>query len=89
MNCKYCGKTLANNNEAMQHAGECPVMNSNMMKTKKASDLKVGDKVLTKHGHIETIKKIGKGWTPTRIWLDYKSGEWSTVDKNDEIELAE
>ena len=25
--CTYCGKSLANNDDAENHAGECPVMN--------------------------------------------------------------
>lgn len=28
MKCFFCGEVLANNDHAMNHAGECPVMNS-------------------------------------------------------------
>lgn len=55
----------------------------------KAIELMVGDKVMAQDEVIETIRHIGKGMTKGHISLDYKSGRWTEVHPNDEVEIEE
>ncbi len=52
-----------------------------------ARELQVGDKVMLEDGVIEKIRHIGKGMTRGHISLDYKSGRWTEVRPDDEVEI--
>ena len=54
-----------------------------------ARELKVGDRVMLMDGAVETIRRIGKGMIRGHISLDYKSGRWTEVCPDDEVETEE
>ena len=53
----------------------------------KARELQVGDKLEAADGQIETIRHIGKGMTRGHVCLDYKSGRWSEVFPEDDVDI--
>lgn len=55
----------------------------------KCRELKVGDRLEADDGKIETICHIGNGMCRGHICLDYKSGRWSEVHPEDDVELYE
>ena len=53
----------------------------------KAKELRVGDRLEADDGEIEVIRHIGNGMLRGHISLDYKSGRWSEVRPNDDVEI--
>ncbi len=53
----------------------------------KARELKVGDRLMAEDGVVETIRQIGKGMIRRFLNLTYKSGRWSELHPEDEVDV--
>ena len=50
-------------------------------------ELKVGDRVMAEDGAIETIRHISSGMIRGHLNVTFRSGRWSELYRDDEIEI--